>query len=89
MRAVSGRLRVATLGEKAFTRLLGPVVEILTRSAMTKYGASSVASGESSRGGNVNSSSSSKDNNIHSRHERERSGTSTPTTAAGREREKE
>jgi len=34
----SGRLRVATLGEKAFTRLLGPVVEILTRRAERNYG---------------------------------------------------
>lgn len=37
----SGRLRVATLGEKAFTRLLGPVVEILTRRAERNYGSSS------------------------------------------------
>ncbi|KAK9896381.1 camp-dependent protein kinase regulatory subunit [Cystobasidium minutum MCA 4210] len=86
VRAVSGRLRVATLGEKAFTRLLGPVVEILTRSAVTKYGAQSVASGEALRGGPP------KENHNNAataaRHERERSGTSTPTTAAaGRERE--
>lgn len=40
----SGRLRVATLGEKAFTRLLGPVVEILTRRAERNYGASGVVS---------------------------------------------
>ena len=40
----SGRLRVATLGEKAFTRLLGPVVEILTRRAERNYGPSSSSS---------------------------------------------
>ncbi|KAK4047166.1 hypothetical protein OIV83_005618 [Microbotryomycetes sp. JL201] len=33
-----GRLRVATLGEKAFTRLLGPVIDILQRKAETSYG---------------------------------------------------
>lgn len=38
MRAV-GRLRVATLGEKAFTRLLGPVIDILQRQAQHSYGA--------------------------------------------------
>lgn len=32
-----GRLRVATLGEKAFTRLLGPVIEILQRKADIDY----------------------------------------------------
>ncbi|KAK4701950.1 cAMP-dependent protein kinase regulator, partial [Phenoliferia sp. Uapishka_3] len=32
-----GRLRVATLGEKAFTRLLGPVIEILQRKADIEY----------------------------------------------------
>lgn len=94
VRAVSGRLRVATLGEKAFTRLLGPVVEILTRSAMTKYGPSSVASSEHQRGGNVGGQTStgvaagamSKE----ARNDRERSGTQTPTTvAAGRDREKD
>jgi len=41
----SGRLRVATLGEKAFTRLLGPVVEILTRRAERNYGSSSSSTG--------------------------------------------
>lgn len=39
----SGRLRVATLGEKAFTRLLGPVVEILTRRAERNYGSASAS----------------------------------------------
>lgn len=86
VRAVSGRLRVATLGEKAFTRLLGPVVEILTRSAVTKYGPSSVASTERERGGAGGSGAASgKD----PRHERERSGTSTPTVTVNRERERE
>ncbi len=33
-----GRLRVATLGEKAFTRLLGPVIDILQRKAENSYG---------------------------------------------------
>lgn len=33
-----GRLRVATLGEKAFTRLLGPVIDILQRKAQHSYG---------------------------------------------------
>ncbi|KAI5474157.1 cAMP-dependent protein kinase regulatory subunit, partial [Pseudohyphozyma bogoriensis] len=33
-----GRLRVATLGEKAFTRLLGPVIDILQRKAQNSYG---------------------------------------------------
>ena len=32
-----GKLRVATLGEKAFTRLLGPVIDILARKAETSY----------------------------------------------------
>ncbi|KAM0752800.1 camp-dependent protein kinase regulatory subunit [Meredithblackwellia eburnea MCA 4105] len=32
-----GRLRVATLGEKAFTRLLGPVMDILQRKADINY----------------------------------------------------
>ncbi|KAM0749266.1 camp-dependent protein kinase regulatory subunit [Meredithblackwellia eburnea MCA 4105] len=35
-----GRLRVATLGEKAFTRLLGPVMDILQRKADINYGGS-------------------------------------------------
>ncbi|POW05851.1 hypothetical protein PSTT_09423 [Puccinia striiformis] len=34
----SGRLRVAALGEKAFTRLLGPVIDILSRHAASHYG---------------------------------------------------
>lgn len=34
-----GRLRVATLGEKAFTRLLGPVIDILQRKADIAYSA--------------------------------------------------
>lgn len=34
----AGRLRVATLGEKAFTRLLGPVIDILARKAEISYG---------------------------------------------------
>jgi CRP-like cAMP-binding protein len=93
VRAVSGRLRVATLGEKAFTRLLGPVVEILTRSAVTKYGASSVASGENQRGGNVSNGKEYSNNSAAAsnaaRHERERSGASTPTVAAGRHRDNE
>ncbi|GAA5933640.1 hypothetical protein JCM1841_004504 [Sporobolomyces salmonicolor] len=40
VRAVSGqgRLRVATLGEKAFTRLLGPIIDILARKAERSYG---------------------------------------------------
>ncbi|GAA5887815.1 hypothetical protein JCM5296_001776 [Sporobolomyces johnsonii] len=33
-----GRLRVATLGEKAFTRLLGPIIDILARKAERSYG---------------------------------------------------
>ncbi|CAH7671098.1 cyclic nucleotide-binding-like protein [Phakopsora pachyrhizi] len=36
--AGSGKLKVAALGEKAFTRLLGPVVEILSRHAESHYG---------------------------------------------------
>lgn len=32
------KLRVATLGEKAFTRLLGPVRDIMARSAGERYG---------------------------------------------------
>ncbi|KAG0145543.1 hypothetical protein CROQUDRAFT_658461 [Cronartium quercuum f. sp. fusiforme G11] len=40
--AGSGRLRVAALGEKAFTRLLGPVIDILSRHAESHYGASAV-----------------------------------------------
>ncbi|SCV72152.1 BQ2448_4846 [Microbotryum intermedium] len=36
--AGQGRLRVATLGEKAFTRLLGPVLDILQRKAEHSYG---------------------------------------------------
>lgn len=36
--AGQGRLRVATLGEKAFTRLLGPVIDILQRKAQHAYG---------------------------------------------------
>lgn len=35
----AGKLRVATLGEKAFTRLLGPVIDILHRKAEKSYGA--------------------------------------------------
>ncbi|GAA5871470.1 hypothetical protein JCM8547_001352 [Rhodosporidiobolus lusitaniae] len=40
VRAVAGegRLRVATLGEKAFTRLLGPIIDILARKAERSYG---------------------------------------------------
>lgn len=45
----SGRLRVATLGEKAFTRLLGPVVEILTRRAERNYGISASSSATPTR----------------------------------------
>ncbi|BGP16650.1 hypothetical protein JCM10213_000434 [Rhodosporidiobolus nylandii] len=57
-----GRLRVATLGEKAFTRLLGPIIDILARKAERSYGpgaavnasrpsvAGAGAGGESSRG---------------------------------------
>ncbi|EGG05042.1 uncharacterized protein MELLADRAFT_75083 [Melampsora larici-populina 98AG31] len=40
--AIGGRLRVAALGEKAFTRLLGPVIEILSRHAESHYGQSSI-----------------------------------------------
>lgn len=36
--ADGAKLRVATLGEKAFTRLLGPVREIMARSAGERYG---------------------------------------------------
>lgn len=36
----AGRLRVAALGEKAFTRLLGPVIDILSRHAESHYGSS-------------------------------------------------
>lgn len=42
VRATGGdgaKLRVAALGEKAFTRLLGPVREIMARSAGERYGA--------------------------------------------------
>ncbi|KAH9816433.1 cyclic nucleotide-binding-like protein [Melampsora americana] len=42
VRAIGGRLRVAALGEKAFTRLLGPVIEILSRHAESHYGQSSI-----------------------------------------------
>lgn len=39
----TGRLRVAALGEKAFTRLLGPVIDILSRHAESHYGKTSNA----------------------------------------------
>ncbi|ORY84101.1 cyclic nucleotide-binding-like protein [Leucosporidium creatinivorum] len=44
--AGQGRLRVATLGEKAFTRLLGPVIDLLQRKAQNEYGGSSNPSGQ-------------------------------------------
>ncbi|KWU47251.1 camp-dependent protein kinase regulatory subunit [Rhodotorula sp. JG-1b] len=45
-----GRLRVATLGEKAFTRLLGPIIDILARKAERSYGPGA-AVGASATGG--------------------------------------
>lgn len=44
--AGQGRLRVATLGEKAFTRLLGPVIDLLQRKAQNEYGGSSKPAGQ-------------------------------------------
>lgn len=38
MRATSDKLVVATLGEQAFTRLLGPVKNIMARSVGERYG---------------------------------------------------
>lgn len=46
-----GRLRVATLGEKAFTRLLGPIIDILARKAERSYGpGAAVSAGAGARG---------------------------------------
>ncbi|GAA5820641.1 hypothetical protein JCM11251_003089 [Rhodosporidiobolus azoricus] len=42
-----GRLRVATLGEKAFTRLLGPIIDILARKAERSYGPGAAVSASS------------------------------------------
>jgi cAMP-dependent protein kinase regulator len=36
-----GVLRVAALGEKAFTRLLGPVKDIMARATTERYGGAS------------------------------------------------
>ncbi|OAV91627.1 hypothetical protein PTTG_05282 [Puccinia triticina 1-1 BBBD Race 1] len=47
----TGRLRVAALGEKAFTRLLGPVIDILSRHAASHYGPAEVSSGSGVSGG--------------------------------------
>ncbi|POY75137.1 hypothetical protein BMF94_1768 [Rhodotorula taiwanensis] len=44
----SGRLRVATLGEKAFTRLLGPIIDILARKAERSYGPAAAVSSAAS-----------------------------------------
>lgn len=44
----SGRLRVATLGEKAFTRLLGPIIDILARKAERSYGPGAAVSSAAS-----------------------------------------
>ncbi|KAL7409713.1 cyclic nucleotide-binding-like protein [Mrakia frigida] len=38
VRAIGGKLRVATLSEKAFTRLLGPTSAIMARKAGERYG---------------------------------------------------
>lgn len=38
VRATSEKLVVAALGEQAFTRLLGPVKDIMARSAGERYG---------------------------------------------------
>ena len=59
-----GRLRVATLGEKAFTRLLGPIIDILARKAERSYGpgaavgASATSSSAASAAGGAAASSS-------------------------------
>ncbi|BGP40522.1 hypothetical protein JCM10449v2_004484 [Rhodotorula kratochvilovae] len=46
-----GRLRVATLGEKAFTRLLGPIIDILARKAERSYGPGAAVNAPGSNGG--------------------------------------
>ena len=46
-----GRLRVATLGEKAFTRLLGPIIDILARKAERSYGPGAAVSARGSTSG--------------------------------------
>lgn len=38
VRASGGQLRVAALGEQAFTRLLGPVKDIMARNVGERYG---------------------------------------------------
>ncbi|GAA6050319.1 hypothetical protein JCM3770_002960 [Rhodotorula araucariae] len=52
-----GRLRVATLGEKAFTRLLGPIIDILARKAERAYGPGAAVNapgaGAGARGGPI------------------------------------
>ncbi|GJN90893.1 hypothetical protein Rhopal_003907-T1 [Rhodotorula paludigena] len=45
-----GRLRVATLGEKAFTRLLGPIIDILARKAERAYGPGAAVNATGSAG---------------------------------------
>ncbi|GAA5950698.1 hypothetical protein JCM3765_000582 [Sporobolomyces pararoseus] len=52
-----GRLRVATLGEKAFTRLLGPIIDILARKAERSYGPGAAVNASIGGGGNGSSSS--------------------------------
>ncbi|EFP84232.2 uncharacterized protein PGTG_10610 [Puccinia graminis f. sp. tritici CRL 75-36-700-3] len=55
----TGRLRVAALGEKAFTRLLGPVIDILSRHAASHYGADVGVGGHGQGGTEATGSSSS------------------------------
>ena len=55
----TGRLRVAALGEKAFTRLLGPVIDILSRHAASHYGADVGVGGHGQGGAEATGSSSS------------------------------
>lgn len=38
VKAVGGKLKLAALGEKAFTRLLGPTKDIMARKAGERYG---------------------------------------------------
>ncbi|GAA5925589.1 cAMP-dependent protein kinase regulatory subunit BCY1 [Sporobolomyces koalae] len=53
-----GRLRVATLGEKAFTRLLGPIIDILARKAERSYGPGAAVNASLGGGGSGNGGSS-------------------------------
>ncbi|GAA6041142.1 hypothetical protein JCM8097_004136 [Rhodosporidiobolus ruineniae] len=52
-----GRLRVATLGEKAFTRLLGPIIDILARKAERSYGPGSAVNAQPSAGAGISQGS--------------------------------